>query len=63
MAVPKRKTSKARKGKRRSHMAITLPALDYCPQCHSPKLAHQGCPACGSYGGREVMAVKSEKRS
>lgn len=61
MAVPKRKVSKARKGERRSHMALSLPAIDYCPQCHSPKLAHHVCPTCGSYGGRQVMEVKPER--
>ncbi|MBE9501611.1 MAG: 50S ribosomal protein L32 [Dehalococcoidia bacterium] len=61
MAVPKRKTSKARKRERRSHMALSLPAIDYCPQCHSPKLAHHVCPTCGSYRGREVMKVKAER--
>ena len=63
MAVPKRKVSKARKGKRRSHMALSLPAIDYCSQCHSPKLAHHVCPTCGSYAGREVMEVKAAKKT
>ena len=62
MALPKRKTSKARKGKRRAHHALTPPALDRCPQCHSPKLAHHVCPTCGSYAGREVVKVKAKSR-
>ncbi len=57
-ALPKRKIAKARQGKRRSHLAINPPSLDYCPQCHSPKLPHHVCPSCGSYAGREV--IKSE---
>jgi large subunit ribosomal protein L32 len=62
MALPKKKTSKERQRKRRSHLALNLPAIDYCPQCHSPKLAHHVCPECGVYGGREVVEVKSKKK-
>ncbi len=62
MALPKRKYAKARQGKRRSHLQLTSPALDLCPQCHSPKLSHRVCPTCGSYAGREVIAIKAPKR-
>jgi len=61
-ALPKRKSAKARQGKRRSHSGLTLPPLDYCPQCHSPKLSHRVCPTCGSYAGREVIIVKSPEK-
>lgn len=60
--VPKRKYAKARQGKRRSHLHLSLPPLDECPQCHSPKLAHRVCPTCGSYAGREVIRIKSPKK-
>ncbi len=59
--LPKRKYAKARQGKRRSHLAVTPPALDNCPQCHSPKLPHHACPVCGSYAGREAIEIKSPK--
>lgn len=62
MAVPKRKTAKARQRKGRSHMALSLPAIDRCPQCHSLKLAHHVCPICGSYAGRDVVEVKTKRR-
>jgi len=61
-ALPKRKYAKARRGKRRSHLGLTPTALDYCPQCHSPKLPHHVCPTCGSYAGREVIEIKSPKK-
>jgi large subunit ribosomal protein L32 len=60
--LPKRKTSKARKGERRSHMALSRPALDSCPQCHSPKLAHRVCRTCGTYNGRTVIEVEAKKK-
>ena len=62
MALPKQKTAKERQRKRRSHLGISAPALDRCPQCNSPKLPHHVCPTCGSYGGREVIEVKSPKK-
>ena len=43
-------------------MALSMPAIDYCPQCHNPKIAHHVCPTCGSYAGREVMEVKTAKK-
>jgi len=61
-ALPKQKTAKARRGKRRSHFGLDPPRLDYCPQCHSPKLPHHVCPTCGSYAGREVIEIKAPKK-
>ena len=61
-ALPKRKYAKARRGKRRSHFGLNPLRLDYCPQCHSPKLPHHVCPTCGSYAGREVIEVKTPKK-
>ena len=61
-ALPKRKYAKARQGKRRSHLGFTLPSLDNCPQCHSPKLSHHVCPTCGTYAGREVIEIEGPKK-
>jgi len=58
MAVPKRRTSKARKLKRRTHWKLAVPGLVSCPQCHEPKLPHRVCVHCGHYKSRE--AVKTE---
>ena len=60
--LPKRKYAKARRGKRRSHLGLTTPALNRCPQCHSAKLAHHVCPTCGNYNDRQVIEVKSPKK-
>ena len=61
-ALPKRKYAKARQGKRRNHLGLSLPAIVYCPQCHSPKRPHHACPTCGSYDGREVVEIKTPKQ-
>ena len=58
MAVPKRKTSKARRDKRRATHAIEAPRVNVCPQCGSPKRAHRVCPTCGTYKGREVVPLR-----
>lgn len=55
MAVPKKKTSKSRKNKRRSHWKAQSPTLTKCSQCHQPKPSHTVCPNCGYYAGREVV--------
>lgn len=60
MAVPKRKTSKARKNKRRSNVwKLATPTLVKCSQCGELKLAHRMCKACGYYNGREVVKMEA----
>ena len=59
MAVPKRKTSKAKTASRKSaNMKMTAPGLSICPQCHEPKLPHRVCPNCGFYNGKDVVNVE-----
>ena len=60
MAVPKGKTSRAKRDKRRSHDALGVPPQSLCPQCREPKPPHVVCPNCGYYKGRQVRAVKDE---
>ncbi|MCD4691101.1 50S ribosomal protein L32, partial [bacterium] len=38
MAVPKRRTSKARGRKRRTHKKASTPTVSSCPSCGEPKL-------------------------
>ena len=61
MAVPKRRTSHARQGKRRSHLHVKPVQIQYCPQCNEPVLPHRVCPNCGHYQGREVVPPDEEK--
>ena len=55
MAVPKKKTSKARRNGRRAHHALAAPGLIACPNCGEPHLPHRVCRNCGFYKGREVV--------
>ncbi len=60
MAVPKRKTSKARRDKRRSNVwKLDAPALVRCSNCGAYKRPHRLCTACGHYDGREVVKVEN----
>jgi large subunit ribosomal protein L32 len=61
MPNPKRRHSKARTSKRRSHDALTPIGLSECPNCHERKLPHRACPKCGTYKGHEVLEVKEAK--
>lgn len=56
MAVPARRTSKAKKAKRRTHYKLTAPSMGKCSNCGEMKLSHRACPSCGHYNGREVIA-------
>ncbi|MCD6098149.1 50S ribosomal protein L32 [bacterium] len=58
MALPKRRHSKSRSRKRRTHWKITVPTVQVCPHCRQLKLAHHICPHCGYYNGRQVISVK-----
>jgi len=61
MAVPKGKVSKARRDKRRSsHWKLAVPGIVKCPKCGELKLPHRVCKSCGSYDGRQVVAVEEK---
>uniref|UniRef100_A0A2C9JR59 Cell division protein FtsZ n=1 Tax=Biomphalaria glabrata TaxID=6526 RepID=A0A2C9JR59_BIOGL len=59
MAVPFRKTSKSKKGKRRSHQALTAPTLAKCSNCGAMIKPHRVCPECGFYNEiTEQLSIK-----
>ncbi len=58
MPNPKRRHSKSRRNKRRTHHALARQTLSECPNCHQPKPPHLVCPSCGYYKGSAVMEVK-----
>ncbi len=56
MAVPKRKTSKARTRSRKAQwLRLAVPGQARCPQCQETMRPHRVCPHCGFYKGREVI--------
>lgn len=57
MPNPKRRHSKTRTAKRRTHDALKTVSAGVCPQCQEAKAPHQVCAHCGYYNGRQVRAV------
>ncbi|MGH9060726.1 MAG: 50S ribosomal protein L32 [Acidimicrobiales bacterium] len=58
MAVPKKKTSKAKSRSRRaSNWVLTSPPQSVCPQCRQVKVPHVVCPTCGWYHGRQAVEI------
>ncbi|HLC27181.1 MAG TPA: 50S ribosomal protein L32 [bacterium] len=55
MTVPKKRTSRTRRDKGRTHKKLESPQFYNCPQCKEPKRPHEVCPNCGFYRGREVV--------
>lgn len=60
MIVPKRRTSKSKRDKRRSHHALAEPPRAKCPSCGEPKAPHRVCGNCGTYRGRTVVETGEE---
>ena len=58
MAHPKRKTSKQRRDKRRTHYKATESTVAACSNCGATHLYHRVCPECGYYKGQ--LAVEKE---
>jgi large subunit ribosomal protein L32 len=59
MPNPKRRHSKTRGRKRRTHYKATAAAVSECPNCHTQKLPHRVCPNCGYYNGRSIKVPKA----
>ena len=60
---PKRKHSKARKRKRRSHLAMDAVNLSRCPQCSQAKLPHVACGNCGYVNPRTKLELAAAEES
>ncbi|MBN1656348.1 MAG: 50S ribosomal protein L32 [Deltaproteobacteria bacterium] len=61
MAVPKRRTPRARRDMRRAHHDKVTPInLIPCPNCFEMMIPHRVCRACGHYNGRLVLPGKDQ---
>ncbi len=58
MAHPKRKQSKQRRDKRRSHDKATAPNVSTCSNCGASVLSHHVCSECGFYRGKLAIEKK-----
>jgi large subunit ribosomal protein L32 len=60
MAVPKHKTSKSKRDKRRTHKKIDGIQLATCPECGEAVEPHHACRSCGAYKGKQVISPEDE---
>lgn len=58
MGLPKRRQSKARGRKRRTHDNLVVVSPSSCSHCGQAKPPHRICPHCGYYKGRRVVIVE-----
>jgi large subunit ribosomal protein L32 len=65
MAVPKRRVSKARQGKRRSHQHLKARQNTYCVRCGEAMKPHFVCSTCGWHNtqGREAVVIEEAEES
>ena len=56
-AVPNKKVTRARRGRRLTAYKLKPLFPARCPRCNSAKLAHAACRVCGYYRGRQVVGV------
>ena len=62
MAEPKQKQHRAACRTRRSTQQISAKILVKCQQCKEMIPAHQVCPECGYYKGKEIISkIKAKK--
>lgn len=60
MGVPKKRTSKMRRDRRRAgnNKIRTAVQVNACANCGAPVMPHRICAACGQYDGKQVTAGK-----
>ena len=63
MAVPKRKTSKSKRNKRRSHDAIRLVNIIDDRESGEPRLSHRLDLSTGVYNGKQIINNKETKEN
>jgi len=60
LAVPKRKTSKSKRDKRRTHDRLKILNIVECPRCHNKKISHRVCENCGYYSENEIIVFEEK---
>ena len=56
-ALPKKKLTRARRGRRLTAYKLKPLNPSYCSRCRTAKFPHTACPSCGFYRGRDVLTV------
>jgi large subunit ribosomal protein L32 len=56
MPNPKRRHSKARRDRRRTHDSLDTMSQSTCSNCGVAKMPHRVCPSCGFYRGKKTVS-------
>lgn len=59
---PKKRHSRARRGKRRASISLKTKKGVVCPNCKAIIIAHTVCKNCGYYKGQQVKKVKEKAK-
>lgn len=59
---PKKRHSRARQGKRRAAIKLSVRKTVLCGNCGNPVLPHTICKNCGFYKGREVIDIAKKRK-
>lgn len=57
MPVPRRRHSKSRRDKARTHKKLHAQKPTACDNCGEVKMQHRICPKCGYYKGRPYRTI------
>lgn len=57
---PKKRHSRARKGKRRAAIKLAVSKSVVCKNCGSLNPSHSACANCGYYKGKEVILTNTK---
>ena len=61
MQAPKRRQSRARRDRRRSHDALTPTLVTSCSNCGEASRPHHVCGKCGFYKGKKIIELKKSE--
>jgi len=63
MGLPSQKRTKSSALRRASHFALKPKNLVKCPKCGKEALPHIACAFCGTYKGKQVITIKTKKKT
>lgn len=61
-ALPKKRISRERQGKRRQSIKLETVVLVKCQNCGTLKISHTTCTSCGFYKNRVVKKVEERTK-
>jgi len=61
MVVPKRRQSRSRRDRRRTHDSLTPVIVTSCSNCGEPNRPHFMCLKCGFHKGKRVIELKKSE--